>query len=110
MRGLTDLLEKQEWKKIRNQPGFEAAEFEYKCKDWNKSRRFKAVRQIIESEVEVKKGVPPVPKIEYNYFCYVSNMRKSPWGTHKYYGKRSTSENWIGWVKNQMAAGSYNFV
>lgn len=106
MRGLTDLLEKQEWKKIRNQPGFESAEFMYQCKDWTKPRRFKAVRQIIEPEAAIEKEVIPAPKIEYDYFCYVSNMRKSPWGTHKYYGKRSTSENWLGWVKSQMAAGS----
>lgn len=106
MRGLTGLLEKQEWKKVRNQPGFESTEFEYKCKDWNKSRRFAAVRQIIESEAAIENDDNTVPKIEYDYFCYVSNMRKSPWGTHKYYAKRSTSENWIGWAKNQMSAGS----
>jgi len=108
MKGLTALLEKQEWKKIRNQPGFESAEFEHKCKDWNKSRHFTSVRQIIEPEPEIKieNELLPVPKAEYDYFCYVTNMGKSSWGTHKYYGKRSTSENWIDWVKNQMAAGS----
>ncbi len=104
MKGLTALLEGQKWKKIRSQPGFESAEFEYKCKSWSKSRRFAAVRQIIEFEVENEPL--PVTKAEYYYFCYVTNMGKSPWGTHKYYGKRSTSENWIDWAKNQMAAGS----
>jgi len=104
MKGLVALLEKQKWKKIRNQPGFESTEFEYQCKGWNKPRRFVAVRQLIEYEIEEER--PPVSKVEYHYFCYVTNMKKSPWGTHKYYGKRSTSENWIDWCKNQMAACS----
>jgi hypothetical protein len=33
-------------------------------------------------------------------------MDLTPWGAHKYYGKRATSENWIEWCKNQMASGS----
>ena len=106
MKGLTALLESQKWKKIRSLPGFESTEFEYKCKDWSKLRRFVAVRQIIEPEPEIENELVSVQKVEYHYFCYVSNMKKSPWGTHKYYGKRSTSENWIDWAKNQMAAGS----
>ena len=33
-------------------------------------------------------------------------MKHTPWGAHKFYGKRATSENWIDWGKNQMAAGN----
>ena len=106
MKGLTALLEKKKWKKVRNQPGFESTEFEYQCKGWNKPRRFAAVRQVVEYETKEELVSPPKPRVEYNYFCYVSNMKKTPWGTHKYYGKRSTSENWIDWCKNQMAACS----
>jgi hypothetical protein len=54
MKGLVALLEKQNWKKIRNQLGFESNEFEYQCKGWNKPRRFVAVRQVIEYEIEEK--------------------------------------------------------
>jgi len=36
----------------------------------------------------------------------VTNLDLTPWAAHKFYGKRATSENWIEWCKNQMAAGS----
>ena len=37
---------------------------------------------------------------------YVTNLSWTPWGIHQYYGQRATCENWIGWCKSQMAAGS----
>jgi hypothetical protein len=106
MKGLTSLLEAQSWKKIKNQPGFEQTEFQYKCGGWKKERRFTAIRQIKEEMDTEETLFTGVPKIEYSYFCYVSNMKLTPWATHKYYGKRATSENWIEWCKNQMASGS----
>ena len=62
-------------------------------------------------EVEIPDNSDTLPmfegsQIRYDYFCYVVNMPLSPWATHKYYGKRATSENWIEWCKSQMASGS----
>ncbi len=105
MKGLVKLLESQEWKKAKNQPDFEVTKFEYKCSDWKRVRRFVAVRRIVETVIE-EDDLFKIPKVKYEYFCYVSNMDMTPWKTHKYYGKRSTSENWIEWCKNQMACGN----
>jgi len=104
MKGLEMLLAAQTWRKLKNRAGFESTEFTYKCTGWKRERRFVAVREatIIESDDLLF----PLPKIEYAYFCYVTNMSLSPWGSHKYYGKRATSENWIEWCKGQMASGS----
>lgn len=46
------------------------------------------------------------PQPIYKFFCYVTNLKLTPWETHKRYGRRATSENWIEWCKNQVAAGS----
>ena len=104
MRGLVSLLENQKWRKIKSRPGFESTEFQYQCSGWQRSRRFVAVREIIMTESD--DCLFPEPKIEYDYFCYVSNMNLSPLASHKYYGKRATSENGIEWCKTQMASGS----
>lgn len=102
MKGLTNLLSGKKWKKIRNADGFESTEFEYQCSGWSKPRRFVAVRELIGIKTE---GLL-FPEYEYNYFCYVTNEDYSHRKAHKKYGKRSTSENWIEWCKNQMAVGS----
>lgn len=99
---LTAVLQRQKWTAIRYMPGFEAAEFLYQCAGWNKTRRFVAIRKLVEVVTE---GVL-FPEYRYEYFCYVTNQKLPPWKIHKEYGKRATSENWIDWVKNQMAAGS----
>lgn len=105
LRGLTTLLEKQSWRKIAKRPEYESAKFEYKCSGWSRSRTFVAVRKL--TEVKIEEDVLFESKIyEYAYFCYVSNLKLSPWATHKKYGKRATSENWIEWCKNQMSSGS----
>lgn len=104
MRGLVSLLENQTWRKIKSRPGFESTVFQYKCSGWKRSRRFVAIREIIMTESD--DCLFPEPKIEYSYFCYVTNMNLSPLASHKYYGKRATSENWIEWCKNHMASGS----
>ncbi len=101
MKGLNALLLEQKWRKARNRPGFDVTEFEYQCAEWKKPRHFIAVRQLIEIETDGD------PEYEYRYFCYVTNDKTlTPWKGHKKYGKRATSENWIEWCKNQMAAGS----
>ncbi len=104
MKGLKTLLKGQTWHKIKNKPDFAKTEFQYKCGGWTKKRRFVAIRQM--KMCEVDGDLFPTPRIEYEYFCYVTNMKLSPWAAHKYYGQRATSENWIEWCKNQMASGS----
>lgn len=104
MKGLVSLLEAQKWRKVKNRPGIESTEFTYKCGGWLKKRRFTAIRIVTYKKSDDL--LFPEDKPEYEYFCYVTTMRRSPWGTHKYYGKRATSENWIEWCKNQMASGS----
>lgn len=102
MRGLKGLLSGMRWEKIRNVPGFESAEFGYRCAGWSKARRFVAVRELTGIRTE---GLL-FPEYEYRYFCYVTNENLTPWKAHKCYGKRSASENWIEWCKNQTAAGT----
>ena len=100
MKNLSSLLMQQSWRKAKNRPGVETTEFWHKCHGWKRARRFVAVRM----EVETEGTLLPIPK--YEFFCYVTNLSLSPWQTHKYYGKRASSENWIEWCKNQMASGS----
>ena len=101
MKGLVTLLSGKKWRKVRNKPGFEVTEFFYQCSGWLHPRRFVAVRVL----VEVKTDGLLFPEYVYEYFCYVTNTNLTPWKAHKTYGKRATSENWIEWCKNQMAAG-----
>jgi len=106
LKGLVQLLERQIWSKVKNQPGYETTEFTHSCTDWTKSRRFVAVRQLTEVTADAHSLFPNMPKLEYDYFCYCTNRDLAPWEAHKHYGKRATSENWIDWCKNQMASGS----
>jgi hypothetical protein len=105
LRGLKHLLNKQKWHKIANKPGFESTVFMFKCGGWKHARRFVAVRQVTLIE-DPNDLMFKLPKVECEYFCYVTNMNLSPMGSHKYYGRRATSENWIEWCKNHMAAAS----
>jgi hypothetical protein len=106
LKGLVQLLERQSWHKAKNKPGYETAEFTHSCTGWKKSRRFVVVREVTEVEADGNSLFPDMPKIEYDYFCYCTNIDLTPWEAHKHYGKRATSENWIEWCKNQMASGS----
>ncbi len=105
LKGLVSLLESKRWHKVQNQPGYEKCSFTYKCAGWKKGRTFLAIRRVTEYESN-DDLLFKTNKIKYDYFCYVTNMKLSPWAGHKYYGKRATSENWIEWCKNQMASGS----
>jgi hypothetical protein len=66
-----------------------------------KERRLVANRSELDSTCETKTLFPTIP--QYEFFCYVTNLKMSPWKIHKSYGKRSTSENGIEWCKNHMA-------
>ena len=102
MRNLTSLLMQQSWRKAKNKPGIETAEFMHKCHGWKKERRFVAIRKLV--KIETENVLFPLPK--YEFFCYVTNLDLTPWQNHKCYAKRATSENWIQWCKTQMASGS----
>ena len=104
LKNLNALLEKQDWKEIKNRPGWEETTFSYKCQSWDTARTFKAVREEIKEEnpenllLEVKR---------YSYFCYVTTDKDlTPWEVHKKYGKRATCETWIEEGKNQVAIGN----
>jgi hypothetical protein len=102
MKNLSSLLMQQSWRKAKNKPGIETTEFMYRCHDWKKARRFVAIRVLAENETE--NVLFPLP--HYEFFCCVTNLKLTPWESHKCYGKRATSENWIEWCKNQMASGT----
>jgi len=103
MKNLASLLMQQKWQKVKGLKGIESTEFSYKCQGWKKERRLVAIRSEIDSTCETK-TLFPIP--QYEFFCYVTNLKISPWKIHKCYGKRSTSENWIEWCKNHMASGT----
>jgi hypothetical protein len=98
LKNLINLLSWQDWRKCN---GFETTEFMHQCAGWKRARRFVAVRELIREETEGRL----FPLREYKYFCYVTNLDTTPMTTHRCYGKRSTSENWIEMVKNQVYAG-----
>ena len=101
MKNLESLLEKQDWRLIRHQPGFQQCRFEYSCKGWKHPRTFVAVRKLKPKENNDQLSF--YESFEYEYFCYVQSENLSPWKTHKTYGKRATCETWIEESKNQMA-------
>jgi len=101
-KGMARLLMAQSWRPVRRQPGWEGAEFAYGCHGWKRARRFVAVRRLVKENTEERL----FPQPQYEFFGYVTNLDLTPWKAHKFYGKRATSENWIEWCKNQMAAGS----
>ena len=100
LKNLTKILTVQEWKQIKNRPGYEGTEFEYQCTGWTRPRRFVAIREYVKKETE--EGI----EYETREYCYVTNERLSPWKAHKTYGQRAASENWIDWCKNHVGGGS----
>jgi len=105
LKNLSPLLMQQSWCKVKNKPGIETTEFMHRCYGWKKARKFVAIRVLVDSG-DTKDQMTLFPMPEYEFFCYVTNLDFTPLGIHKCYGKRSTSENWIQWCKNQMASGS----
>ena len=96
LKGLQGLLEGQVWRSVTGRPDWEQVEFSHKCRNWSKSRRFVAVREL----KEVKKGLFDL--YEYNYFCYVTTESLTPVEAHRKYGKRATCETWIEEFKGQV--------
>ena len=101
MKNLTTILEAQDWKDIKNKPGWQETTFEYKCNNWNSKRIFKAIRVEIPEEnpedllFEIKR---------YSYSCYVTtDCHLTSLAVHEKYKKRATCETWIEEGKNQVA-------
>jgi hypothetical protein len=103
LKNLVALLTRQQWTAIVGQPGWEQCTFDYRCGDWQATRRFVAVRQPLPKEES-----PQFDLLEttvYDYFCYVTTESLTPWQTHKKYGERATCETWIEEAKGQMGMG-----
>jgi hypothetical protein len=103
MKNLASLLMQQKWQKVKGKKGIESTEFVYQCHGWKKARRLVAIRKEVDLTT-VTQTLFPLP--QYEFFCYVTNLKISPCKIHKCYGQRSTSENWIEWCKNHMASGT----
>ncbi len=103
LRNLASLLMSQKWQKVKGKKGIESTEFFYQCHGWKKKRRLVAIRKRVEVD-SLEQTLFPLP--QYEFFCYVTNLKISPWKVHKCYGQRSTSENWIEWCKNHLASGT----
>ena len=103
LRNLASLLMSQKWQKVKGKKGIESTEFFYQCHGWKKERRLVAIRKRVEVD-SLEQTLFPLP--QYEFFCYVTNLKISPWKVHKCYGQRSTSENWIEWCKNHLASGT----
>lgn len=87
-----------------NKKGVSICEFEYKGKDWNKTRVFKAIRTLVGYEYVSFLGITErIPK--YEYACYCSNLNLDAYRLHEKYVDRSISETWIEQVKSQLHAG-----
>jgi len=112
LKGLVGLLDKQAWHAVPNTPGWQQCEFIHQCGTWSRGRRFVAVRRLKKEDndsIQVQLLTEPV----YDYFCYVTTERLTPWQAHKRYGERATCETWLDEAKNQMAMAhikSGNFV
>lgn len=103
LKNLKTLLSDQDWESIPFMPNWQMTEFMYKCADWEKARKFVALRKKV--LVHTEDGLFKTSHY-YDYFCYVTNIYDSPLEIHRLYGDRGESENWIEQVKRQMFAGS----
>jgi len=102
LKNLKKLLNLQNWKVIDEYTAI--CEFDHQAKDWKKSRKLKAIRKVVEwTELNVLGKIHLVPN--YQYACYCSNEDEDAIDLHEKYKERSTSENWIEQVKNQLLAG-----
>ncbi len=103
LKNLRKLLETQKWYLLPDDPNISICEFSYKCNGWNKSRKLRAIRTIVEWQIVdyfgQKQRVPV-----YEYACYCSNLKENAFELHQIYKKRSESETWIEQVKSQLLA------
>lgn len=105
LKNLSKLLARQTWNVMKDNANIAICEFEYKAHLWSKTRKFKAIRTLVQwIEVDFMGEKQFVP--QYEYACYCSNLALDGFGLHERYKERSTSENWIEQVKNQLLAGA----
>lgn len=104
LKNLNQLLEEQKWRKLKKGSVISTCKFDYQAAGWNKTRNLKAIRTIVGyQEIEYFGEKQKVPIYEYS--CYCSSLDISARKLHDKYKERSTSENWIEQVKNQLLAG-----
>jgi hypothetical protein len=110
LKNLNNTLKKQQWIELNSEVSI--CEFEYQARQWRKKRILKAIRTITGytsaeysgyTSAEYFGQIQQVPI--YEYACYCSTLELKPDGLHEKYNERSTSENWIEQVKNQLLAG-----
>lgn len=104
LKGLQALLADQQWQQADGHSGLSLCEFAYQCKNWTKLRQFKAVRWIYKYDEKTFFGKTERIPV-YQYACYCTNRNMDACAAHDCYKQRSTSENWIEQVKNQLLAG-----
>ena len=108
-KGMKKLLSIQNWKKEEKNPGVSTCEFTHTftviSEEGKKvliTRNLKAVR----IQTVYGKGSMGEDIIDYDYFCYCSNLEeKNGLELHMLYKQRAESENWIEQVKNHLLAG-----
>ncbi len=107
MKNLKELLSVQTgWKPVSEHKGLESCSFNYKCGNWEQTRRFVAYRQVKEYRKAGDEWL--FDDIIYEYFCFVTNLDHSPVVIYQLYKKRGECENWIENIKNQLFAGDMN--
>jgi len=99
LKGLVGLLEGKQWSPVAGHAHWEQAQFTHRCGTWSKTRTFVAVRR---AKTEDDRQGKLLDIKAYDYFCYVTTEKLTPWQTHKKYGERATCETWIDEAKNQM--------
>lgn len=102
LKNLHALLLKQQWEEVS--AGVYVCEFEYQAKQWKKKRKLKAIKTL--SGYTQAEYFGEIQQVEvYQYACYCSDLELTVQELHEKYNERSTSENWIEQVKNQLLAG-----
>jgi len=105
LKNLNQILKKQNWNPVPDHQDIAISEFDYRANGWKKTRKLKAIRTITEwKKVEFFGTIRFEP--QYEYACYCSNLEQNAFDLHERYKERSTSENWIEQVKNQLFAGA----
>jgi len=103
LKNLRKLLESQTWHPLPVDTHIAICEFSYKGNSWNKPRKLRAVRTIVEWQIIDYFGQKQRVPI-YQYACYCSDLDKDAFELHQIYKKRSVSETWIEQVKSQLLA------
>lgn len=102
LKNLEKLLFEQQWEEVT--AGLYVCEFEYQAKKWKKKRKLRAIKTLSGyTQTEYFGKIEQVGV--YQYACYSTNLELNGQELHAKYNERSTSENWIEQVKNQLLAG-----